>query len=76
VEAIACARLQSQRKLIIIITIIINCSHTSESANVKVHYRVITGTSDVGTINSSDRMAAKLYSLGTLSQEYMYKYPS
>jgi hypothetical protein len=36
------------------------------SANVKVHYRVNTGTSDMGTINSSDRIAATLYSLGTV----------
>jgi hypothetical protein len=54
-----------------------HCTHTSESANVKVHYTVNTGTSDMGTINSSDRIAATLYSLGTLlSQEYMYKYPA
>jgi hypothetical protein len=43
-----------------------HCAHTSESANVKVHYRVNTRTSDMGTINSSDRIAATLYSLGTL----------
>jgi hypothetical protein len=53
-----------------------HCAHTSESAKVKVHYRVNTGTSDMGTINSSDRIAATLYSLGTLFQEYMYKYPA
>jgi hypothetical protein len=33
---------------------------------VKVHYRVNTGSSDMGTINSSDRMAVTLYCLGTL----------
>jgi hypothetical protein len=52
-----------ENKIIIIIIII-------------VHYRVNTGTSDMGTINGSDRIAATLYSLGTLSQEYMYKYPA
>jgi hypothetical protein len=38
---------------------------TAESADVKVHYRVNTGTSDMGTINSSDRMTVTLYCLGT-----------
>jgi hypothetical protein len=43
-----------------------------ESANVKVHYRVNAATSDMGTINSSDRMAATLYSLGTLFVSGIY----
>jgi hypothetical protein len=43
-----------------------HCAHTSESANVKVHCRVNTRTSDKGTVHSSDRIAATLYSLGTL----------
>jgi hypothetical protein len=32
------------------------------------------GTSDIGTINSNNRIAAKMYSLWTLFREYMYKY--
>jgi hypothetical protein len=49
-----------------------NNNNTSESANVKIHYRVNTGTSDMGTINSSDRIAAALYSLGTLFVSGIY----
>jgi hypothetical protein len=49
-----------------------NQQNNSESANVKVHYRVNTGTSDMGTINSSDRMAATLYYLGTLFVSGIY----
>jgi hypothetical protein len=49
-----------------------HCAHTSESANVKVHCRVDTGTSDIGTINSSDRMAVTLYCLGTLFDSGIY----
>jgi hypothetical protein len=49
-----------------------HCAHTSESANVKVHCRVNTRTSDIGTIHRSDRMAATLYSLGTLFVSGIY----
>jgi hypothetical protein len=39
--------------------------------------RANAGTRDIGTINSNKRIAATLYSLGTLFfQEYMYKYPA
>jgi hypothetical protein len=37
---------------------------------------IIIIISDMGTINSSERINATLYSLGTLSQEHMYKYPA
>ena len=41
-----------------------HCTHTSESANVKYN-SANAGTSDIGTININDRIAATLYSLGT-----------
>jgi hypothetical protein len=34
--------------------------------------KINTGTSDMGTINSSDRIAATLYSLGTLFVSGIY----
>jgi hypothetical protein len=36
------------------------------------YIRVNAGTSDMGTINSSDRIAATLYSLGTLFVSGIY----
>jgi hypothetical protein len=40
-----------------------HCTHTLESADVKVH-RTNAGASNMGTINTSERIAATLYSLG------------
>jgi hypothetical protein len=38
---------------------------------------VHTGTGDIGTINSNDRIAATVYSLGTwFVSGIMYKYPA
>ena len=42
-----------------------HCAHTSESANVKKYNSANTGTSNIGTINSNDRIADTLYSVGT-----------
>ena len=41
-----------------------HCTHTSGSANVKVH-RLNTGPNDISTMNSNNSIAATLYSLGT-----------
>jgi len=41
-----------------------HCTHTSESTDVK-HNRFNTETNDMRTMNSNNRIAATLYSLGT-----------
>jgi hypothetical protein len=41
-----------------------HCTHTSESVNVKYN-RANAGTGDIGTINSNDRIATTMCSLGT-----------
>jgi hypothetical protein len=66
--------------IIIIIIIIIgtiennhigHCTHNSESANVN-YSTANAGTRDVGTINSNKRIAATMYSLGTLFVSGIY----
>jgi len=42
-----------------------HCTHTSESANVKIHNILNTESNDISTMNSKNRKAAKLYSLVT-----------
>ena len=41
-----------------------HCARTSESTNVKYN-RLNTETNDISTMNSNNRIAAALYSLGT-----------
>jgi hypothetical protein len=57
-------------------TAILGTAHILRKVLMSKYIRANAGASDMGTINSSDRIAATLYSLGTLSQEYMYKYPA
>jgi hypothetical protein len=65
------AELEMMIIIIVLIIIIIttencdtgHCTHTLESADVK-YIRANAGANDMGTINSSDRIAATLYSLG------------
>ena len=42
-----------------------HCTHTAESTNVLKYNRFNTETNDISTMNSNNRKAATLYSLGT-----------
>jgi hypothetical protein len=46
-------------------TAILDTAHILRRVLMEKYIRANTGTSDMGTINSSDRMAATLFSLGT-----------
>jgi len=50
--------------IIIINSYIAHCTHTAESTNVNCN-RFNTETNDISTMNSNNRIAATLYSLGT-----------
>jgi hypothetical protein len=47
-------------------TALLGTAHILRKVQMSKYIRVNKGTSDMGTINSSDRIAATLYSLGTL----------
>jgi hypothetical protein len=58
-------------------TVILGTAHILRKVQMLKYIGVNTGTSDMGTIHSSDRMAVTLCCLGhCLSREYMYKYPA
>jgi hypothetical protein len=55
-------------------TAILGTAHILREVLTLKYSRANAGTRDIGTINSNDRIAATMYSLGAgLSQEYMYK---
>jgi hypothetical protein len=53
-------------------TAIFGTAHILRKVLMSKYIRVNAGTSDMGTINSSDRIAATLYSLGTLFVSGIY----
>jgi hypothetical protein len=53
-------------------TAILGTAHILRKVLMYKYIRVNTGTSDMGTINTSDRIAATLYSLGTLFVSGIY----
>jgi hypothetical protein len=53
-------------------TAILGTAHILRKVLMKKYIRVNAGTSDMGTINSSDRIAGTLYSLGTLFVSGIY----
>jgi hypothetical protein len=57
-------------------TAILRTAHILRKVLTQKHSRANAGTRDIATINSNNRIAATMYSLGTLFQEYMYKYPA
>jgi hypothetical protein len=53
-------------------TAILGTAHILRKVVIEKYIRVNAGTSDMGTINSGDRMAATLYSLETLFVSGIY----
>jgi len=58
-------------------TATLGTAHILRTVLMQKHNRFNTETNDISTMNSNNRIAATLYSLGhSLSQECKYKYPA